>query len=149
MIYLVYRRNLQREENKVKLHVAIQRILRGKGDYEFDHETSIRNAFNEVRNRRGFHARVADQHQEAIRLSGSRYEELDKITAPTLVIHGIDDPLILIGQGKKYVERIPNAKTLYIKGMGHDLPSKYLPQIHTAILDIIIQASDLQLTNAN
>jgi len=143
MIYSFYRRNLKKEENKVKLHVAIQRILRGKGDYEFDHEPSIRNAFNEVRNRRGFHARAGDQHQEAIRLSGSRYEELDKINVPTLVIHGTDDPLILIGQGKKYAERIPKAKTLYIKGMGHDMPTMYLAQIHAAIMDNMARATQL------
>jgi len=134
MIYLVYRRNLKREENKVKLHVSIQRILRGKGDYEFNHEESILNAFNEVRNRRGFNARAGDQHQLAIKLSGSRYDELAQINVPTLVIHGTDDPLILIGQGKKYAEQIPGTKTLFIKGMGHDMPSVYLPQIHAAIM---------------
>ena len=134
-------KRLKKEENKVKLHVAIQRILRGKGDYEFDHEPSIVNAFNEVRNRRGFHARAGDQHQEAIRLSGSRYEELDKINVPTLVIHGTDDPLILLGQGKKYAEQIPDAKTLYIKGMGHDMPTIYLAQIHAAIMDNMARAT--------
>jgi len=149
MIYLVYRRNLQREENKVKLHVSIQRILRGKGDYEFNHEESILNAFNEVRNRRGFHARAGDQHQLAIKLSGSRYDELAQINVPTLVIHGTDDPLILIGQGKKYAEQIPNAKTLYIKGMGHDMPSVYLPQIHAAIMDNIRRASNFQPTTVS
>jgi len=147
MINLAYRHNLKREENKVKLHVSIQRILRGKGDYEFDHDTYIINALNEIRNRRGFNALAGDQHQEAIRLSGSRYEELEKINVPTLVIHGTDDPLILLGQGKKYAERIPKAKTLYVKGMGHDMPSKYLPQIHAAIMDNMVRAADLQLTN--
>ena len=134
MVNLAYRRNLKKEENKVKLHVAIQRILRGKGDYQFNHEDPILNAFNEVRKRRGFNSRAGDQHQEAIKLSGSRYDELTNINVPTLVIHGMDDPLILIGQGKKYAEQIPNAKTLYIKGMGHDMPSVYLPQIHAAIM---------------
>lgn len=137
MVNLAYRRNLKREENKVKLHVAIQRILRGKGDYEFDHETSIVNAFNEIRNRLGFNAIAGEQHQEAIKLSGSRYDELGRINVPTLVIHGMDDPLILIGQGKKYAAQIPNAKTLYIGGMGHDMPTKYLTQIHVAIMENI------------
>jgi len=106
MTNLAYRRNLQKEENKIKLHVAIQR----------------------------FNAIAGEQHQEAIKLSGSRYEELANIDIPTLVIHGTDDPLILIGQGKKYATQIPNAKTLFIKGMGHDMPTVYLPQIHAAIM---------------
>lgn len=137
MVNIAYRHNLKKEENKVKLHVSIQRILRGKGDYEFNHEDSIVNAFNEVRNRRGFNARAGDQHQEAIKLSGSRYDELAQINVPTLVIHGTDDPLILIGQGEKYARQISTAKTLFIKGMGHDMPSVYLPQIHAAIMENI------------
>lgn len=139
MVNIAYRNNLKKEENKVKLHVSIQRILRGKGDYEFNHEASILNAFNEIRNRRGFNARAGDQHQEAIKLSGSRYDELAQINVPTLVIHGTDDPLILIGQGKKYAKQISNAKTLFIKGMGHDMPTVYLPQIHAAIMENISQ----------
>jgi len=137
MVNLAYRRNLTKEENKVKLHVAIQRILRGKGNYEFNHEESILNAFNEVRNRRGFNAIGGEQHQLAIKLSGSRYEELPQINVPTLVIHGTDDPLILIGQAKKYAPQIPNVKTLFIEGMGHDMPEVYLPQIHSAIMENI------------
>jgi pimeloyl-ACP methyl ester carboxylesterase len=50
-----------------------------------------------------------------------------------LVIHGINDPLIKIEHPKKYATLIPNAKTLFIKGMGHDLPEKYIPDIHKSI----------------
>ncbi|MEA2367628.1 MAG: hypothetical protein QOH38_346 [Thermoleophilaceae bacterium] len=58
----------------------------------------------------------------AITASGDRTRELRRITAPTLVIHGTDDPLIRPSGGRATVRAIPGAKLLRIEGMGHDLP---------------------------
>lgn len=54
--------------------------------------------------------------------TGRRAAELGRITAPTLVLHGKDDPLVPYPCGVDTAKRIPNARLVGIGGMGHDLP---------------------------
>lgn len=42
--------------------------------------------------------------------------------APTLVIHGTDDPLVSVEGGKNTAKAIPGSELMLIEGMGHDLP---------------------------
>lgn len=43
---------------------------------------------------------------------------------PTLVIHGVDDPLMPVAAGEQLARVIPGAWLLTVKGMGHDLPEQ-------------------------
>ena len=43
-----------------------------------------------------------------------------RITAPTLVIHGADDPLVPLGNGEDTAKKIRGARLEVIPGMGHD-----------------------------
>jgi pimeloyl-ACP methyl ester carboxylesterase len=52
---------------------------------------------------------------------GVRSKLLPSIAAPTLVIHGVADPLVPVAHGRDTAERITNARFLDIEGMGHDL----------------------------
>ena len=67
-------------------------------------------------------ARAPGRQLAAIIASGDRTRELRRISAPTLVIHGSDDPLVKPSGAKATVRAIPNARLLEIPGMGHDLP---------------------------
>ena len=58
----------------------------------------------------------------AMAVTGDRRARLATITAPTLVIHGADDPLFLPACGRDTSASIPNADFMLIDGMGHDLP---------------------------
>jgi pimeloyl-ACP methyl ester carboxylesterase len=58
----------------------------------------------------------------AITAQGNRKPLLASITAPTLVIHGADDPLIPVAAGVDIAEAIPGAELMIIEGMGHDMP---------------------------
>jgi pimeloyl-ACP methyl ester carboxylesterase len=71
----------------------------------------------------------------AIAASGSRVKMLRRITAPTLVIHGADDPLIPAAAGKHTAENIPGARLQVIPGMGHDLPPGLIPILVDAIAE--------------
>jgi pimeloyl-ACP methyl ester carboxylesterase len=75
---------------------------------------------------------IARQHA-AIISNGNRKSRLASITAPTLVIHGSEDPLLPIEHGKDTAEAIPDAEMLIIGGMGHCLPKIVWPQIVDAI----------------
>jgi pimeloyl-ACP methyl ester carboxylesterase len=52
---------------------------------------------------------------------GIRNALLARITSPTLVIHGLDDPLVPAVHGRDTAQRIAGARFLGIEGMGHDL----------------------------
>jgi len=65
--------------------------------------------------------------------NGNRKPRLASVTAPTLVIHGSEDPLIPVEAGKDIVESIPGAQLLIIEGMGHCLPRVVWSRIVDAI----------------
>ena len=69
----------------------------------------------------------------AILKGGNRKPELSKVTVPTLVIHGADDPLVPVEWGKDTADAAPGAELLIIEGMGHDLPRQVWPRIVEAI----------------
>ncbi|MGJ4929535.1 alpha/beta fold hydrolase [Bradyrhizobium sp. HKCCYLS2038] len=84
---------------------------------------------------RGLNPAGVGRQLRAILASGSRKPRLHLVTAPTLVIHGTVDPLVLPAAGKDTAESIPNAKLLMIEGMGHAIPIPTWPQIIGAIAD--------------
>lgn len=136
-IGLRYGRKVKTEEGKLKLHLAIRRLLKGKGTYPFDNQYILQKALYEVRRRRAYNMKATDQHSLAIKKSGSRYEALSNLKVPVLVVHGTTDPLIPFSHAQKYAPMIPNAKTLFIEGMGHDIPSAHATEIVTAILGLL------------
>jgi pimeloyl-ACP methyl ester carboxylesterase len=75
----------------------------------------------------------AARHTAAIIAHGNRKPSLAAITAPTLVIHGSEDPLVPVEAGKDTAEAIPGAELLIIDGMGHDLPREVWPQLVDAM----------------
>lgn len=60
---------------------------------------------------------------------GSRVERLAKIVAPTLVLHGADDPLIEPHFGEDTATNIPGAQWQVVPGMGHNIPDALAPDI--------------------
>jgi pimeloyl-ACP methyl ester carboxylesterase len=58
----------------------------------------------------------------AIAADQNRWRELAHLKKPTLVVHGLSDPLVPDACGKDTAARIPGARFVGIEGMGHDLP---------------------------
>ena len=48
--------------------------------------------------------------------------EVEQIEAPALVIHGADDFIIPVENGRRLAERLPNAEYLELADRGHNLP---------------------------
>lgn len=69
----------------------------------------------------------------AMAVTGDRRSRLATITAPALIVHGTDDPLILPACGEDTAISIPNADLMLIDGMGHDLP----PALYQTIVEAI------------
>lgn len=71
---------------------------------------------------RSYYPQGVSRQVAAVIADGSRVKRLATITAPTLVIHGKEDPLIPPQGGFSTALHIRGAKLELIDGMGHDLP---------------------------
>jgi pimeloyl-ACP methyl ester carboxylesterase len=61
---------------------------------------------------------------------------LGEIRAPTLVLHGTEDPLFPYGHAEALAAEIPRARLLPLEGMGHEMPPRPVwDQVVAAILD--------------
>ncbi|MDZ4372019.1 MAG: alpha/beta hydrolase [Phenylobacterium sp.] len=110
--------------------LAFARRIAG-GRYPFDEAATRDLIVEEARrahDRNGFGRQIA-----AIAVGGDRRSRLATVSAPTLVIHGSDDPLFLPACGEDTAASIPGAEFMFIEGMGHDLP----PQLYGAAVEAI------------
>ena len=78
---------------------------------------------------RGTDPQGANRQLFAILASGDRRADLKRVTAPTLVLHGAEDPLLPPSGGRDTAASIPGAVFEEVAGMGHDLPGPLLPQL--------------------
>ncbi|WP_273568820.1 alpha/beta fold hydrolase [Maribacter halichondriae] len=101
---------------------------------DIDVETLAEVAYYNLKKREGFNLMSARHHFAAMLASKSRIEELKKLELPTLIIHGVKDPVIPIVHGKKLAETIPNSESLWIENMGHDLPDWAIRKLTDAII---------------
>ena len=76
---------------------------------------------------RSYYPQGHARQMAAIIASGDRVEVLKRIKAPTLVIHGKDDPLVPVTGGIDTARLVADARLELIDGMGHDLPQALLP----------------------
>jgi pimeloyl-ACP methyl ester carboxylesterase len=61
-------------------------------------------------------------------------ERLGEITAPTLVVHGDEDPFFPHGNGVALATEIPGARLLTLPGIGVGLPRVTWPTVVDALL---------------
>ena len=84
---------------------------------------------------RGYHPAGTARQLLAILASGDRRPLLQQIVAPTLVVHGSDDPLVPLAAGRDTARHIAAAELDVIPGMGHDLP----PAVQPLLVDRIVR----------
>ena len=66
---------------------------------------------------------------------GPRWRErLGEITAPTLVLHGEDDPFFPVGNGEALAAEIPGARLVRLARAGHRLPAHAVPAVAGELL---------------
>ncbi len=75
------------------------------------------------------------RHVAAIIHDGDRRRRLQTIKAPTLVIHGRQDPLVPLAGGIDTAQHIPGARLEIIDGMGHNFPVELWPRFIELIAD--------------
>jgi pimeloyl-ACP methyl ester carboxylesterase len=82
---------------------------------------------------RAFHPAGVARQMLAIASGEDRRALCAGIVAPTVVLHGADDPLIPVEGGRDTAAAIPGAELRIIPGMGHDIPHELIPVFVDAI----------------
>lgn len=71
---------------------------------------------------RSFRPNGTARQMAAILASGDRTDELVRLDVPTLVVHGLLDPLVLPTGGIATADAVPGSRLLMFNDMAHDLP---------------------------
>lgn len=115
------------KEGTIQAHLAISRFCAAPG-HPFDEQKAHAQA-----------ERLADtgtrDTQAQSRQIGAQWHgpAINTITAPTLVLHGQDDPLIRPRAAGAIASRVPGARLVILPGVGHDIPA---PVRHTVAAEI-------------
>ena len=128
-------------EDRIELAMSIRRVLVGSAD-PFDEAFERARATRAVD--RAYYAVGTGRQLVAVIAAEPRLARLKKLRAPTLVIHGKDDVLVPVENGRMVAAAVPGARLLEIDGMGHDLPRRVWPQVLDAIGANARKASVLQ-----
>ncbi|MEI8080500.1 MAG: alpha/beta hydrolase [Actinomycetes bacterium] len=83
---------------------------------------------------RGIDDAAQSRHLAALKNS-SKGLVYSKISSPTVIIQGIDDPLIRLSAAQGVAARIPNARSVSFAHMGHGVPPHLWPDIAATIQD--------------
>lgn len=129
-------------ENQLRLRVAVEEAVRGDADYTVDVKQTVQIALYEIRQRQGFNPAVSEHQMAAINASKARHEGLQTLQHPTLVVHGSADCLSSRAGAEELAEIIPNAETLWLEGMGHDVVEPYTGQIVSGFFTLIGETSE-------
>jgi pimeloyl-ACP methyl ester carboxylesterase len=132
MAKLVRRPEITRE-NAVDESVKLFRLISGP---HFDAVEHRRLATADVE--RSFRPEGTARQTAAIAASPDRTKGLAGVTAPTLVIHGLADPLVLPSGAVATTRAVPGSRLVLYPDMGHDIPA---PR-HAEIADEIRRHAD-------
>jgi 3-oxoadipate enol-lactonase len=63
--------------------------------------------------------------------------EVERISAPALVVHGDDDLIVPVQNGRMLAARLPNARYVELPGRGHNLPLEEPETFNRLVLEFI------------
>jgi len=107
----------------------LEHVLRVIGSERFPPDDAELKAVCRRVAERGLDPQGATRQLFAILASGDRRESLKHINAPTLVIHGSDDPLLPVEGSRDVARHVPGAELWVVDGMAHDLPGPLVPAL--------------------
>jgi pimeloyl-ACP methyl ester carboxylesterase len=136
---LIRKRDVRTREQAQDMAVQTFRLIGSKG-YEFD-EARTRDvagrSYDRSTDRRGYFRQLW-----AVVAQPNRTKFLRQIRVPTLVLHGMSDPLVNVSGGVALAKTIPNAEFIGFAGMGHDLPRALWPRFADEICAVAGRAAE-------
>jgi pimeloyl-ACP methyl ester carboxylesterase len=115
-------------DNAVEVSVENFRLFSGP---HFDEEAHRLRAKRSVA--RSFRPQGTARQTAAIMASPDRTAQLNGLRVPTLVVHGLVDPLVRPSGGTATAKAVPGSRLLMLPDMGHDLPEPRRDEIIAAI----------------
>ncbi len=124
-------------ESQIKLALAVNDALNVNPLSQEDLLNSARLVRFEIEKRKGYNDDAFENQEKAIKSSGPRWDRLNQLILPVLIIHGEKDPIAQIPHGKKLATHIPHAKTVWAENYGHHMTIDFSEIIVTEIIDLI------------
>jgi pimeloyl-ACP methyl ester carboxylesterase len=125
------RKLTNRQDGAVRTQVEIARLL-SSPRHAFDEPWARRTA--ETSERRAPQDPYTVRHQLAAQhASRMLYKRIGGIAAPTLILHGADDPVVRQSAAAAVARRIPYARSIVYPAMGHEVPEHLWSTIADAI----------------
>ena len=135
---LIRRPNAQGDrEQRIAGAIALYRRIASPG-YPPDEKLLYEQVARDVD--RGYYPPGLRRQLLAILASGSRAPILGQIAAPTLILHGAEDPLVPVAAAHDLQRRIRGSQLEVFPGMGHDLPRALVPTFIAKIVDHLRRA---------
>ena len=126
----------------------LMRLFAIIGSPAYRHEIErMRPLFERVA-RRGLYRAGTSRQLLAILATGDRRPLLARIDAPTLVLHGADDPLVPEAAGRDTAAHIPGARLEIVPGVGHDFPPTLRAELAARIVEHCRSAQPAAVTLA-
>jgi pimeloyl-ACP methyl ester carboxylesterase len=119
------------------------KVFRVIGSPAFPTDTSELRARIAVGIDRSYYPAGTVKQLAAIMASGDRSDEVRRIAAPTLIIHGREDPLVPLKNGEDTAAKIMGAQIKIIEGMGHDLPPGVISIMMPTLLPFLARNQSL------
>lgn len=128
---LLARRGQIDREGAIELAVETFALIGSRGDlFDPEHVRDLASrSFDRNADRAGYVRQLG-----AVVAQPNRTKALTKVQVPTLVMHGLHDPLVAVSGGIALARLIRGAKFVGFSGMGHDLPRRLWPAFAQEIL---------------
>lgn len=125
----VARRPAPTIDTAVDSGVELMRMISGTDFNESETRDQIKRGVE-----RSFRPEGTARQMAAIGASSNRTEALANVSAPTLVIHGLADPLVRPSGGIATAKAVPGSRLLMFADMAHDLPRSRRDEMVEAIV---------------
>jgi pimeloyl-ACP methyl ester carboxylesterase len=136
---LLARRGQVDREGAIELAVETFSLIGSRGElFDAGHVRDLAaRSFDRSSDRAGYVRQLG-----AVVAQPNRTKALTRVAVPTLVIHGLHDPLVAVSGGLALARLIRGAKLVGFSGMGHDLPRRLWPAFAQEILTLTGAARD-------
>lgn len=128
---LLARRGQVDREGAIELAVETFSLIGSRGElFDRQHVRDLAaRSFDRSSDRAGYVRQLG-----AVVAQPNRTKALTKVRVPTLVMHGLHDPLVAVSGGIALARVIRGAKFVGFSGMGHDLPRRLWPAFAQEVL---------------
>jgi pimeloyl-ACP methyl ester carboxylesterase len=128
-------------EERIEVAMNIHRTLAGAGDQL---DNAVEKARAERSIDRAYYPLGVGRQLVAILSAGSRLERLKHVRVPTLIVHGTDDILVPIENGRLVAGAVPGARFIEIQGMGHDIPERVWSELADGIEELARKSAPIR-----